>query len=240
MAIDTYGGAVLILLDLSAAFDTIDHTILLQRLHDLGIRDTALDWFKSYLSQRRQSIAINAIRSPHRNLSFGVPRGSVLGPILFTLYTTPLGAIARKYQLNFHLYADDAELYMAFKRNNEESLPLVISNIQNCVIDIKSWITTNMLQLNMDKTEVLVLMNKSFRNLITMNKIKIDSIDISTASSVRNLGAIFDSALSSEAFVNSICKSACFNLFNISRSRGSLTTDAAKILIQACVMSNFD
>ena len=129
---------------------------------------------------------------------------------------------------------------MAFKPNNAESLPLIISNIQNCVIDIKSWMTANMLQLNMDKTEVLVLMNKSLRNPITMNKIKIDSIDISTASGVRNVGAIFDSALSSEAFVNSICKSAWFNLFNISRSRGSLTTDAAKILIQAYVMSKID
>ena len=240
MAIDTYGEAVLILLDLSAAFDTIDHTILLQRLHELGIRDAALDWFKSYLSQRRQSVVINGTRSSHRNMSFGVPQGSVLGPILFTLYTTPLGAIARKYQLNFHLYADDTQLYMSFKPNHAESLPLVISNIQNCVTDIKSWMTANMLQLNMDKTEVLVLMNKSLRNPITMNKIKIDSIDISTASSVRNLGVIFDTALSSEAFVNSICKSAWFNLFNISKSRRSLTTDAAKILIQAYVMSKID
>ena len=240
LLIDTYGGADLILLDLSAAFDTIDHTILLQRLHELGIRDAALDWFRSYLSQRRPSVDINGTTSSYWNLSFRVPQGSVLGPILFTLYTTPLGAIARKYQLNFHLYADDTQLYMAFKPNNAESLPLITSNIQNCVIDIKSWMTANMLQLNMDKTEVLVLMNKSLRNPITMNKIKIDSIDISTASSVRNLGAIFDSALSSESFVNSICKSAWFNLFNISRSRKSLTADAAKILIQAYVMSKID
>ena len=83
-------------------------------------------------------------------------------------------------------------------------------------------------------------MNKSLRNPITMNKIKIDSIDISTASSVRSLGVIFDSALSSEAFVNSICKSAWFNLFNISRSRRSLTTGAAKILIHSYVMSKID
>ena len=96
---------------------------------------------------------------------------------------------------------------MVFKLNNAQSLPLVISNIQNCVIDIKSCTTANMWQLNMDKTEVLVLMNKSLRNPITMNKIKITSIVISTASSVRNLGAIFDGALSSEASVNSICTS---------------------------------
>ena len=173
------------------------------------------------------------VHDPYRNLSFGVPQGSVLGPILFTMYTTLLGAIARKYQLYFHLYADDTQLYMAFKPNNAESLPQIISNIQNCVIDIKSWMTANMFQLNMDKTEVLVLMNISLGNPITMNKIKINSIDISTASSVRHFGAIFDSALSSEAVVNSICKSAWLNLFNTSRSRSHLTTDAAKILIQA-------
>ena len=108
-----------------------------------------------------------------------------------------------------------------FKPNNAESLPLIISNIQKCVIDIKSWMTASMLQLNMDKTEVLVLMNKSLRKPITMNKIKIDSIEISTASSVRNLGVVFDSALSAEAFVNSICKSAWFNLFNINKPKVS-------------------
>ena len=88
--------------------------------------------------------------------------------------------------------------------------------------------------------EVLVLMSKSLRNSITINKVKIDSIDISTASSIRNLGVIFDSALSSEAFVNAICKFAWFNLFIMSTSRRSLKTDAAKILIQAFVMSKID
>ena len=85
---------------------------------------------------------------------------------------------------------------MAFKPKNAESLTLIISNIQNCVIGIKSWMTDNMLQLNMDKTDVLVVMNRSLRNPITINKIKIDSIDKSTASSVRNLGTILESALS--------------------------------------------
>ena len=93
MAIDTYGEAILILLDLSAAFATIGHTTLLHRLHELGIRDAALDWFRSYVSQRRQSVIINGTWSSYRNLSLGVPQGSVLGPILFTLYKIPLDAI---------------------------------------------------------------------------------------------------------------------------------------------------
>ena len=169
-------GLVLILLDLSAVFDAIDHTIPLQWLHELGIIDVALDWFNSYLSQRRQSVFINGTRWSYRNMSFGVPQGAAL--------------------VNFHFYADDTQLYMDFKPNNAESLPPIISNIQNCLIDIKSWMTANMLQLNMDKTEVLVPMNKSLRNPITINKIKIDSIDISNASSIRNVGDILDSVLS--------------------------------------------
>ena len=108
------------------------------------------------------------------------PHGSVLGPILFTLYTTPLGAIVWKYQLKFHSYANDTQLCMAFKAKNKESLHQMISNIQNRIIDIKSWVTSNLLQLNIDKTEVLVLMNKILRNPFTMNKIKFDSIDTST------------------------------------------------------------
>ena len=171
-------------------------------------------------------------------MSFGVSQGSVFCPILFTLYTSPLGTIARKYHLIFHLYADDTELYMAFKPNNAESLPLIISNIQNCVIDIKSCMTAYMFHLNMKKPGGFSTdeqkPQKSHYQIINY------SIDISIASSVRNLGAIFYSALSSEAFVESTCKSARFNLFNISRSRTSPTTNAAKIFIQAYVMSEID
>ena len=98
--------------------------------------------------------------------------------ILFTLYITPLGATTRKYQLNFHLYADNTHLYLAFKPNNTKSLYQTIGSIQNCVIDLRSWMAANMIQLNMDKTEILVLMTKSPRNPIIINKIETDSIVI--------------------------------------------------------------
>ena len=99
MSIDADGGAILVLLDLSAAFDTIDHSVLLNRLSDLGIHGAVLSWFKSYLTGRRQSVKIKGQRSSERDLPFGVPQGSVLGPILFTIYTIPLGNIARSHGL---------------------------------------------------------------------------------------------------------------------------------------------
>uniref|UniRef100_A0A8C7X2X5 Reverse transcriptase domain-containing protein n=1 Tax=Oryzias sinensis TaxID=183150 RepID=A0A8C7X2X5_9TELE len=98
--------SILVLLDLSAAFDTIDHSILLHRLEqDIGIRGSALQWLKSYLSHRYQFVNVNGHSSQCTPVNYGVPQGSVLGPILFTLYMLPLGNIIRKHSINFHCYA---------------------------------------------------------------------------------------------------------------------------------------
>ena len=103
------------LLDLSAAFDTIDHTILLRRLDDwFGVTGRALDWFKSYLSGRCQRIKLGDCLSSQDDLTFEVPRGSVSGPLLFTLYTTALSRMICERSIPHHLYADDSQLYLSF------------------------------------------------------------------------------------------------------------------------------
>ena len=148
----------LTLLDLSAAFDTIDHTILLRRLSDwFGVSGKALDWFKSYLTGRSQRIKLGNCLSSRSDLSFGVPQGSVLGPLLFTLYTTPLSSLISEHAIPHHLYADDSQLYISFSSGNSAA---ALNGLQSCLASVQSWMSTNKLKLNPDKTEFLLIGNE--------------------------------------------------------------------------------
>jgi len=136
----------LCLLDLSAAFDTIDHNILLTRLSSwFGIHGTALNWFRSYLSSRCFRVKCNSdFSSPHTCLC-GVPQCSVLGPLLFVMYTTPLSTLVSSLSLNHHLCADDTQLCLSFHPSDFHSY---ISHLHNALQQISSWMTANLLTLN--------------------------------------------------------------------------------------------
>ena len=115
IALDQKRSVILLLLDLSAALDTVDHSIVLSRLsHRFGIGGTTLEWFRSYLSNRTQFVNENGLTSERHVLKFGVPQGSVFGPLLYSMYTSPLNDIACKHELSLHFYADDTQLYVTF------------------------------------------------------------------------------------------------------------------------------
>ncbi|XP_046566282.1 piggyBac transposable element-derived protein 3-like [Haliotis rubra] len=137
-AIDSGNVALLVLLDLSAAFDTIDHQRLLQRLQDdFGVQGSALNWFSSYLSQRSQCVYIDGQFSDSVHLNCGVPQGSVLGPILFTLYTKELGQVIDQHKLPRHLYADDTQLIKIF-RPIASIAEAASADVTNCCTQIKN------------------------------------------------------------------------------------------------------
>ncbi len=116
LAVDAEKSVVLVLLDLTAAYDTVDHAVLLSRLdHYVDIRGTALEWFRSYLSKRSFSVMIGDLSSSHASLCCGVPQGSTLGPILFSLYMLPLGSVISMHSLSFHCYADDLQIYLPLR-----------------------------------------------------------------------------------------------------------------------------
>ena len=152
--------AILLMLDLSAAFDTIDHDILLSRLCNVyGITGNALDWFRSYLTGRIQRVVIEDSVSVDQELDFGVPQGSVLGPRIYCMYTKPVSDIIQRHGVSYHSYADDTQLYMTVDHSNndwQDGLAL----IELCVSEIREWMNQNMLKLNDDKTELIVFASK--------------------------------------------------------------------------------
>ena len=241
-AVDSHGGAILVLLDLSAAFDTIDHDKLLDLLNkSFGIRGDALQWFSSYLKDRTQTVQIGSSFSKEQTLSYGVPQGSVLGPILFTIYTTPLGRIIRNHGLTFHLYADDTQLYIAFKPSSAISKEEAVARIEACVEDIRIWMTNNLLKLNDDKTELIVITSRDDISKIANISINVGGHWITPKEDPpRNLGVLFDSTCSLDAHVSKICKSINYNLYSVGKIRRYIDKPTAEKIINASVTSRLD
>ena len=157
-AIDDKEETYLILLNLSAAFDMVNHTILLNRLkYHFGVGDTALSWICSYWTRRTQKVVIDVFESDAVKLTQGVPQGSVLGPALFTLCTSPLGDIYQQHHINLHSYADDQQIYLSFQPSSLGSSETCLTYLQNCIKDIRLWMKTNLLKLNDSKTQFLIV-----------------------------------------------------------------------------------
>lgn len=239
-AIDQDQAVALILLDLSAAFDTVDHEILLKRLSGrLGIRGAALAWFRCYLSGRTQKVTLNGTTSSGRPLPCGVPQGSVLGPILFTIYSLPLGDIARKHGIPFQIYADDEQLYIVFKPKKVDSIMECKMKMETCIVDICSWYVENMLKCNETKTEFIILSSRWSPD-VDFPPMRIGTADIAPTTSVRNLGVIFDSGMSLHDHVAKVVQCCFIELRKLAMIRKHLNKEAAQTVVHAYVTSRLD
>ena len=192
-ALDGNSVSLLVLLDLSAAFDTVDIGILLQRLENrFRVSGNVLKWLQSYLENRRQSVMIESSQSESVLLKCGVPQGSVLGPLLFTLYTAPLGDISDMYHLKYHLYADDTQLHLSFNPCNPMNENIALQNISNCIAAIKKWMFDNKLQLNDGKTDFIVIGKPKNRLKVQCESLVVGNANVTKSDKVTNLGVTFD------------------------------------------------
>ena len=235
----------LILLDLSAAFDTIDHNLLIKKLREnFGITGNVLKWIISYLRDRSFSVNIRNVHSSHRELNFGVPQGSLMGPILFILYTKDISNIAETHGLSMHMYADDTQLYISFKYRDKNNVRMTSDSIQDCLRNIRSWMGTNFLKINPGKTKFIVIgssyniKNDFGGELIVLNDA--DGKEIEKLNAVVLLGVTIDSTISMKTFINTKCSEAYYKLRNIGRLRSCLDTAMRLMLVQNLILSKLD
>ena len=220
-------------------FDTIDHNILITRLRStFGCSGMVLEWFISYLSCRTQSVFVGHESTPSV-LKCGVPQGSVLGPLLFTLYTHPLSTVICQSGISYHFFADDSQLHNS---SVPSDFPVLACCLKDCIEDVVDWMADSKLKMNDDKTELMAIGIRSKLSQVIPNlaPMSISGCDIPFSQSVRNLGFYLDETLSMDAHVKYLCRILFCQLRRIGKIRSFLSTDAANKLAVSLILSRLD
>ena len=197
-----------------------------------------LRWLESYLTERNQTVLAGGRASQPTVLKYGVTQGSVLGPVLFTMYITPLGHVIRHHNTLYHLFADDTQLH---KSSSLERFVKLLLDIQSCAESVRGWMACNLLRMNDDKTEIMLVGTKAkLKSVPQTSSLTVSGSTIPFSYKIRNLWVYLYSNLSMDQHVNLLYRSVFLELRRIGHLRRHLTVDATKKLVSAFVLSKLD
>ena len=230
---------VMILLDMSAAFDTVDLQKLVKILESkIGLRGTALNWFKSFLFGRKQKVKVNGIVSELLLTLYGVPQGSVLGPVLFNIYVSSLSSVMKDLGIFSSSYADDTnariKLSLQFQYYN------ISCRIPDLLEEVNKWMNSHFLKLNPDKTEIVFLSPQKFNAIPKINGIFLENKCIRFSDSVKLLGVHIDCNLNFDHHVSTIVSSSMYHLKNIAKIKRYLSQSDTEKLVHGLISSKLD
>ena len=235
MLMDEGKCGILILLDLSAAFDTVVHDILLRDCEKIGIEGAALAYLKSYLENRTYCVQIGGTLSEVKPLERGVPQGSVLGPVLFCIYTIELSYLLAKHGVVFKLFADDTQFYLSLRDIQDTE-----ARLSSIMVDIGRWMNCKQLKLNEGKTECLVIGRNFDVNRYDVRHLQVNGRVMSVSDGVKDLGVLLDSNLSFKTQIQHTVCMANYHMKNLSFVKKYLDENQMLMLIHNHVISKLD
>lgn len=228
--------SLLVVLDLSAAFDTVDHDVLYRELFQCGVRDSALALLRSYLESRHQRVVVNGKMSRPSQLRCGVPQGSVLGPVLFLVYTRSLAMLLTAHGVEFHFYADDTQIYIRITNIDETK-----TRVTSLMTDIKTWMVRMKLKLNESKTEIMLVAGNLRAGVASdFGILSIGDSTLVPADMIKNLGVIFDPELSFKKQIDAVIRNCNCQIRNIYAIRKYLDKKCLHSLVYSLVISRID
>ena len=227
------------MLDFTAAFDAIDHSILVHRLHtDFGFTDTVIQWFSSYLTDRTHYNSLSNHCSTFAPVYSSVPQGSVLGPMLFTMYFVPLSAIIDSHSIIHHSFGDDLQL---LKSAPADKISELLHSMQSCMSDVKAWATANIRKLNDSKTELMLITSKRTKHLCNLSaSITIGNGHVPFKQSEKNLCFTLYSHLTMNTHVSNISRTCYLELRRLASIRRFLSSTANATYASAFALSRID
>ena len=225
-------------IDLSAAFDTVDRDILLEVLRlKFGITDRALDLLESYCGPRGFRVKICDSQSDYSDLHYGVAQGSCLGPVLYSCYASTLIDVIPE-EIDIHGFADDHSFKKEFTPRIDEVV--TVTQLENTLVDVKSWMDANRLKMNDAKTECILFGARQQRPKCETTSVSVNNTVVNVTKSVKLLGADLDSNLSFTEFINKKCIKAWLSLKRIRQMRGMLTKGTCEHLVLSLVITHLD